>query len=88
MQLIAGVSKSSFFTYHTSMHDLVKGNFIPSQMHASCEQLSRGLYNRIVGMVTNSNGIQIELLTLVKSIMFPAVVAHLFGEDVLPKEKV
>lgn len=83
----AGVSKSSFFTHHTSMHDLIKGNFVPAHLHASCEQLSKKLYGRMVGMVTDSNGIKVELLTLVKSIMFPAVVSHLFGDDILPEGK-
>lgn len=39
-------------------------------------------------MVTDSNGVKVELLTLVKSIMFPAVVSHLFGDDILPQGKV
>lgn len=67
------------------MHDLIKGNFIPSHLHASCELLSRKFYDRIVGTVTDS---KVELLTLVKSIMFPAVVSHLFGDDILSEEKV
>ena len=68
------------------MHDLMKGNFIPSQLHASCEQLSRKFYDRMVGMVTDE--VKVELLTLVKSIMFPCVVSHLFGNDILPEGKV
>ena len=70
------------------MHDLIKGNFIPSHLHVSCELLSRKFYDRIVGTVTDSNGVKVELLTLVKSIMFPSVVSHLFGDDILPQEKV
>ena len=70
------------------MHDLMKGNFVPAQLHASCEQLSRKLYDRMVVMVTDSDGVQMELLTLVKSIMFPAVVSHLFGDDILPNNEV
>ena len=70
------------------MHDLIKGNFIPAQMHTSCELLSRKFYGRTVGMVTDSNGVKVELLTLVKSIMFPAVVSHLFSDDILPQGKV
>lgn len=70
------------------MHDLIKGNFIPSKLHASCEQLSRKLYDRMVGTVTNNDGFQMDLLVLVKSIMFPAVVSHLFGDEILPEGKV
>lgn len=70
------------------MHDLIKGNFVPAHLHTSCEQLSKKLYGRMVGMVTDSNGIKLELLTLVKSVMFPAVVSHLFGDDILPEGKV
>ena len=62
----------------------MKGNFVPSQLHTSCEQLSRKFYDRMVGMVTD----KAELLTLVKSIMFPSVVSHLFGDDILPEGKV
>ena len=86
--LIAGVSKLSFFTHHTAMHDLMKGNFVPSQLHASCEQLSRKFYDRMISMVTDGNEVKVELLTLVKSIMFPSVVSHLFGDDILPEGKV
>jgi len=39
-------------------------------------------------MVTKSDKLQMELLTLVKSIMFPAVVSHLFGDDILPEGEV
>ena len=85
--LTAGVSKSSFFKHHTAMHDLIKGNFVPSQLHGSCEQLSRKFYNRMVGMVTD-NELKVELLTLVKFIMFSSVVTHLFGDDILPEGKV
>ena len=31
---------------------------------------------------------KVELLTLVKSVMFPCVVSHLFGNDILPEGKV
>ena len=70
------------------MHDLIKGNFIPSQLHGSCEQLSRKLYDRMVGMVTDNNEVKMDLLAFVKSVMFPCVVSHLFGDDILPEGEV
>jgi len=82
--LLAGVSKSSFLTYHSSMHDLIKGSFVPTNLRTMCDQLSRKLHH---GMVNLGDG-EMDLMMLVKCVMFPATVAELFGDDMMPEGKV
>ncbi|XP_065883241.1 24-hydroxycholesterol 7-alpha-hydroxylase-like isoform X2 [Dysidea avara] len=79
----AGVSKSSFFTYHSSMHDLIKGSFVPASLSTICDLLSSKLHYGISKMEDR----EMDLMMLVKSIMFPATVARLFGDDVMPEGK-
>ena len=81
---IAGVSRSSFFTYHQMMRDSIKGSFVPITLGTMCHQLSRELHNGISKMEEG----EVDLMTLVKSIMFPVIVAKLFGNDVMPEGKV
>jgi len=66
------------------MHDLMKGSFVPNNVQTLCDQLSRKLHR---GIAKLEDG-EMDLMILVKSIMFPAIVAELFGDDMIPEGKV
>jgi len=56
----------------------------PNKVTSVCEELSKKFHLEINNLVTG----EMDLRELVRTIMFPAVVQHMFGDDLLPDEKV
>ena len=83
--LSAGLSSQSFFSYHTAIHDTVKGRLASSYLTKMCPVLSRGFYDSL--RCHDDEG-EMELMEFVRSAMFDAVVKQLFGHQNVPQTKV
>ena len=79
-----GVIKESFLAHHTSNSVIVKEGLDPSKLATMCEELSLKFHHEMDNVVTG----EMDLMELVQMIMFPAVVKQMFGDNLLPNERV
>ncbi|XP_067674947.1 24-hydroxycholesterol 7-alpha-hydroxylase-like [Haliotis asinina] len=77
---VASMPKNSFFKYHTKIHDAVKGKLAASQLALFSDDLCQNFRENLEKLA----GGQDDLMEVVRSAMYPAVIKNLFGEDVLP----
>ncbi|XP_071113584.1 24-hydroxycholesterol 7-alpha-hydroxylase-like isoform X1 [Haliotis cracherodii] len=77
---VASLPKSSFFKYHTKIHDEVKGKLAASQLALFSDHLCQSFRENLEKLAGGSD----DLMEVVRSAMYPAVINNLFGQDVLP----
>ena len=81
---VAGLSKESFNTYYASNNVIIKEGLAPSKLVTMCEELSVKFHHEMDNMVTG----EMDLMEFARTIMVPAAVKHLFGDNLLPDERV
>ncbi|CAC5409937.1 CYP39A1 [Mytilus coruscus] len=78
---IASVSKTSFFKYHTKIHDMVKGRLASSRLIYFSDKLCDEFRDQLTQLGKQGEG---DLHHLVRKSMYAAVINNLFGKNVLP----
>lgn len=78
---IASVSKTSFFKYHTKMHDLVKGRLASSRLILFSDKLCDEFKNQLELLGKQGQG---DLHRMIRKSMYAGVMNNLFGKNVLP----
>ena len=81
---VAGIFKDSFLAHHTSNAVIIKEGLAPSKIVTMCEELSLKFHHEMDNVVTG----EIDLMEFVRTIMFPTVVKQLYGDNLLPDERV
>ena len=74
----AGIPFQSFYQHHTTIHDTIKGRLTPQYMTEMCPVLSEKFYHHLNERGKKDEG---DLMDFVRSVMFPAVVYQLFGQE-------
>ncbi|KAK7107491.1 24-hydroxycholesterol 7-alpha-hydroxylase-like [Littorina saxatilis] len=80
VQRVASVTEESFFTYHTKIHDTVKGKLAAGQLTSLYPKLRQGFAE---GLDHIKKG-DYELHDVVRGVMYRTVLDNLFGKGVLP----
>ena len=70
----------SFLSYHTVLHDTVKGKLTSSYSSAMCSKLSKAFQRSILASLPKGKD-ELDLMTFVRKSMFIAVVSELFGKE-------
>ncbi|XP_052088945.1 24-hydroxycholesterol 7-alpha-hydroxylase-like isoform X1 [Mytilus californianus] len=78
---VASVSKTSFFKYHTKIHDMVKGRLASSRLIYFSDKLCDEFRDQLTQLGKQGKG---DLHHLVRRSMYAAVINNLFGKNVLP----
>ena len=81
----AGIPFQSFYQHHTTIHDTIKGRLTPQYMTEMCPVLSEKFYHHLNERGKKDEG---DLMDFVRSVMFPAVVCQLFGQENIKLTKV
>jgi 24-hydroxycholesterol 7alpha-hydroxylase len=71
----ANISPESFYQHHSKIHDIFKGRLTSSNLPPLCLSLSACFYQQLL----NCKEKEIELIQLVRDIMFPIVFQQLCG---------
>ncbi|XP_050391627.2 24-hydroxycholesterol 7-alpha-hydroxylase [Patella vulgata] len=84
VQNVASITKESFFKYHSSIHDLVKGKLAPSNLSPL---MSHKLYKEFEEQLGKlpSHG-KMDLNRLIRTIMYKSVLNIVFGKNILPTD--
>ncbi len=77
---LANITKSSFLSYHTLLHDTVKGKLTSSYSATMCSPLSKAFRKSILASLPNEEE-ELDLMSFVSKSMFTAVVCELFGKE-------
>ncbi|KAL8619018.1 hypothetical protein ACOMHN_020716 [Nucella lapillus] len=80
VQKVACVTPESFFTYHTQIHDMVKGKLAAAKLTSLFASLRQGFAEGLDNVTTGDY----ELHDVVRSIMYRTVLDNLFGKGTLP----
>jgi len=81
---LVGISKESFLAHYASDIVIIKEGLAPSNIVTMCEELSLKFHHEMDNVVTG----EIDLMEFARTIMFPAVVKQLYGDNLLPDERV
>ena len=81
---VAGISKESFHAHYVFNNVSLKEGLSPSKLVTMCEELSTKFHHEMDNMVTG----EMDLMEFTRTIMVPAAVKHLFGDNLLPDERV
>ncbi|XP_071957038.1 24-hydroxycholesterol 7-alpha-hydroxylase-like [Antedon mediterranea] len=84
VQNTASLTPELFLKYHTDMHDLMKGRLAPSQHNNYYADLSNKFSKEICKL--HKRG-EMDLMKLIRKVMFGAVVKNLFGEGIVSGEE-
>lgn len=79
----AGINKIDFFANHRRIHDLVKGRLSSSNLHKLTPKVGKQLQKYITQ--ANTSATAVDLMDVVRDLVFTAVVPVLFGDDILPQ---
>jgi len=82
----AGVNKIDFFANHRKIHDLVKGRLSSSNLHKLTPKVGKQL-EEYIRQVANTSATTIDLMGVVRDLVFTAVVPVLFGDGILPQNQ-
>lgn len=82
---IASIDPKSFCQYHTTIHDIFKGQLTSHHIDPLCQALSVAFHDQISSRVKDG---EIELMQLVRNTMFTPVVKQLFGDENLQLSEV
>ncbi|XP_076445401.1 24-hydroxycholesterol 7-alpha-hydroxylase-like [Babylonia areolata] len=80
VQKVACVTPESFFTYHTKIHDMVKGKLAATKLSSLFASLNQGFSQGLDQLATGDH----ELHEVVRDIMYRSVLDNLFGKGTLP----
>lgn len=80
----SGMSSKDFFAHHREIHDLIKGRLSSSNLHKLAPKVGRKLDEYISA---NIEGTEVDLMGVVRNMVFNAVIPTLFGDGVLPKTR-
>ncbi|KAL3882259.1 hypothetical protein ACJMK2_028621 [Sinanodonta woodiana] len=81
VQNVAAVSEKSFFQFHTSLHDIVKGRLASSMLEPISQNLCTEFNEQLNKLGESGSG---DLYGLVRESMYKGVINLLFGRHVLP----
>jgi len=79
----AGINKIDFFANHRKIHDLVKGRLSSSNLHKLAPKVGKQLEEYI--RQANTSATAVDLMDVVRDLVFTAVVPVLFGDGILPQ---
>nr|KAG5706811.1 hypothetical protein BaRGS_004146 [Batillaria attramentaria] len=79
------VTEKSFFTYHTKIHDTVKGKLAATKLPALFPKLQHSFGKGLDEIVTPG---EYDLHAVVRNVMYRGVIDNLFGNGVLPTQDV
>ncbi|XP_067931990.1 24-hydroxycholesterol 7-alpha-hydroxylase-like [Watersipora subatra] len=79
----ADISSESFMTYHTSIHDMVKGKLATQFLPEHSVNLTKLFGNRIRQIQPEG---KVELNEFLRMVLYPCVISDLFGKETLDKQ--
>jgi 24-hydroxycholesterol 7alpha-hydroxylase len=79
----AGIPQEAFLLHHTTLHDTVKGTFIPASMRELVPKLGQR-FSTVLDSYADQG--EMDLMEFVKVAMFTAVVKEIFGDDFVPAD--
>ncbi|XP_041351276.1 24-hydroxycholesterol 7-alpha-hydroxylase-like [Gigantopelta aegis] len=83
VQRVASITEESFFKYHTSLHDAVKGRLAASQLASISPSLLHNFKQHLDHVTTGDCE---SLHAVIQTVMYKSVMTELFGKGILPTE--
>ncbi|ESP03136.1 hypothetical protein LOTGIDRAFT_137877 [Lottia gigantea] len=83
VQNVVSITKESFFAYHSSIHDLVKGKLASSQLAPMSDKLYTEFKEQLAKLPESGT---IDLNRLIRSVLYKSVLNILFGKNILPTD--
>ncbi|XP_025078738.1 24-hydroxycholesterol 7-alpha-hydroxylase-like isoform X1 [Pomacea canaliculata] len=81
VQNVASITEASFFTYHTKIHDTVKGKLAANKLSSIFPKLQQSFAE---GLDSIKSKEKCELHQLVRNVMYRGIIDNLFGKNTLP----